>query len=243
MAYESGDKVWIKKPKYDDCICRWTQSMDKFDRTIQTLKIKGGKYWEIENDPQKWHFIEEWLENIEEDRFKSGNTIKILRRPESWSSYYGGKYPLNLTYPRIEIIAHVSPEKDSFISTLGYGYSIRSLRDKSKLIGRKNDIIIEVDDPIASMNIPIECYNKPNNCGTIATLQKTMSECYKSLKETVKMSLKTEPIKTMIKAGILDRNEDLTEEGLEILQDILVTKYAEELKEAADIIIADRDKK
>lgn len=55
--------------------------------------------------------------------------------------------------------------------------------------------------------------------------------------DKVKFALKTEPEKSLIKAGIFDREESLTADGRAVLEMILVEKFKDELKANADIII------
>lgn len=64
-----------------------------------------------------------------------------------------------------------------------------------------------------------------------------------SLKERVKALIKTEPEKSLHKAGFADINDDLTEEGKAILDDIIFEEHKLKLAEVAKKIIAQDKKK
>lgn len=57
--------------------------------------------------------------------------------------------------------------------------------------------------------------------------------------EKIKLALKSEPEKSFIKAGIMDENENLTNDGRKVLETILVEKNKVELKEKVDMILVE----
>jgi hypothetical protein len=63
-----------------------------------------------------------------------------------------------------------------------------------------------------------------------------------NIANTIKMALKSEPEKSLIKAGIFDECENLTCEGKEVMWIILQNEYKDKLKEKADIILAEKEK-
>lgn len=60
--------------------------------------------------------------------------------------------------------------------------------------------------------------------------------------EQIKLARKSEPEKTLVKAGLMNMDESLTEEGKQVLQDILIQEYKTKMKTIADIIIAEKEK-
>ncbi len=64
----------------------------------------------------------------------------------------------------------------------------------------------------------------------------------KTLKEKFALKFKKEPEKSFIKAGILDMNENLTEEGREVFESYLLKKFGEDFKtEVVDPILSEKD--
>lgn len=61
-----------------------------------------------------------------------------------------------------------------------------------------------------------------------------------SLQDKVKMAFKSEPTKTLIRAGILDARDNFTAEGVSVFLDFLLAKYGEEFKtKIADVVLAE----
>lgn len=80
-----------------------------------------------------------------------------------------------------------------------------------------------------------EWYEKVDSFSNKIFKRKTIS----NIVDKIKLALKSEPEKSLIKAGIFNESEELTSDGRTVLEMILVDKYKTELKEKADIILAE----
>lgn len=58
--------------------------------------------------------------------------------------------------------------------------------------------------------------------------------------ETIKLTRKSEPEKTLVKAGLMNMDESLTSEGKEVLNDLILQDYKDKMKAQADIILAEQ---
>lgn len=70
----------------------------------------------------------------------------------------------------------------------------------------------------------------------ISNDKKTMGT---TIVDKIKLSMKTEPEKTLIKAGIMNLDESLTSEGKSLLDILILEDYKAKLKEKADLILAE----
>lgn len=63
------------------------------------------------------------------------------------------------------------------------------------------------------------------------------------LKEKVALAFKSEPEKSFIKAGVMNADESLTQDGKDVLLSFLLKKYGKEFKkEVVDVILAEDTK-
>lgn len=69
------------------------------------------------------------------------------------------------------------------------------------------------------------------------TLKSSTNNIFMDVLAKIKSALRTEPEKSLIKAGLMNESENLTVEGKEVLLDIIKDEYKTQLKEKADIII------
>lgn len=81
----------------------------------------------------------------------------------------------------------------------------------------------------------------PHICRTGSTLIQSNSDSVAkktmNIVEKIKLSMKKEPAKSLIKAGILNEKEELTLDGRAVLEMLLVEEYKDKLKVQADIIL------
>lgn len=92
---------------------------------------------------------------------------------------------------------------------------------------RSSDCSVEFDDGIHYTM----CYD------SIKLIKEKINIKTMNIKEKLKLSLKPEPEKTLIKAGLLSICGSLTEEGWDALELILIEEYKEKLKASALIIL------